>query len=105
MKVTNKINKLKLLVTPEKEVRRSSCNHDKEKKLKVQEKGDVVILNAIDNKQIPSSGNIATLININIPNQLLGRNNFLKKAYMTQLKTYTELTFNIKGLAKPSIVL
>ena len=68
MKVINKIDKLKLPIIPEKEVRRSSCSHNKEKESKVQEKEDIVMLNAIDDKQTPSSGNIAKSININILN-------------------------------------
>ena len=46
----NKIDKLKLPIIPEKEVRRSSYRCDKEKELKAQEKGDIVILNIINDK-------------------------------------------------------
>ena len=50
MKATNKTDKLKPPVTPEKKVRRSSHSHDKENEPKVQEKEDVVMLKVIDNK-------------------------------------------------------
>ena len=90
-------------VIPDKEVRKSAHNCNKEEEVKVKNQ-DIVIDNTINNNTTSSSTKDIPVKSI-ATNQISGRDNFLKKAYVMEFKTYAELIFDIRGLSKLSSTL